>query len=158
MLASVIKLKYRCTIDFNNPEDEPCPLCGKVVCHVLEDPYKVFCTNSTCSFQDETNDDWDKPIIDRFNYLIQHSLSTPVFLRRLDHEYSDCNRPFLIKEDLQQRKFIVRDFRLDEEKYNSKAARWAGLSEDQCYLTNSPVVAKYASIKLLVKDGWRTVE
>lgn len=156
MLESIVKLKYGYTIDTNNTEDAPCPLCGGVVCHVLEDSHMVFCTKASCSFHDKTNDGyWDKVIIDRFTYLIQYP---PVFLKRLDYNYSSFKRPFLIKEDLQLGKFIVRDFRLDEEWYNSEFARRAGLSEDQCYLTNSPIVAKYASLKLLVKDGWRAVE
>lgn len=155
MIPAIIKLMYGYTIDLNNTEDEPCPKCGGVVCHVKENSHKVFCTNSLCSFQDETNDNWDKPIIDRFKYMIKYP---PVFLYRLDYNYSSYKHPFLMEEDLQQGKIVVRDFRLDEERYYSKAARWAGLSKKQCYQTNSPIIARYSTIDLLVKDGWRIEE
>lgn len=151
MNSAIIKLKYGYTIDKNNPCDEPCPRCGRVVCHVKEDPYKVFCANTFCDFQDTINPNWNKPILDRFRYFLNYP---PLYLTRNDYQYSQYKCPFISEEDIKAGRFIVRDFKLDSEKYNNEYFRRAGLEKKYCYRVDSPIIARYGSLELMVNDGW----
>ena len=149
MNSTFIKLKYGYTIDKNNPCDEPCPKCGRVVCHVKEDPYKVFCANTFCNFHDTFNPDWNKPILARFKYLLRYP---PLFLTRNDYQYSQYSCPFMTEEDIRAGRFIVREFKIDSNKY--ELFRGKGLEKKHCYQIDSPIIAKYGSLELLVNDGW----
>lgn len=134
-------------------EGGPCPKCGRVVCHVKEDPYIVFCSNTLCDFHDEYKPFWLRPIMQRFKELLKYP---PLFLKRneyrKDYLYSQYKNPFLSKEDIEDGKYIVREFELDKERYN----KWhpKGMPIENCYRIDSPIIAKYASLELLVKDGW----
>lgn len=155
MNSAIIKLKYGYTIDKNNPCDEPCPKCGRVVCHVKEDPYKVFCANTFCDFQDTFNPDWNKPILDRFRYFLNYP---PLFLYNVNNQYPYSTCPFMTKEDIKAGKFVIREFVLDEKEYYSELNKYAGLGKKYCYKIDAPIVVKYGSLELMVNDGWRIEE
>ena len=155
MHSTVIKFKYGYTLDRNNPCDEPCPKCGRVVCHVKEDPYKVFCANTFCDFHDTYDMSWNKPIIERFKKFLRYP---PIFLYRLDSLYSEFKCPFISEEDIKAGKFIIREFELDEELYNSPVSRWGGANKADCYKRDSYIIVKYGNLELMVNDGWRLKE
>lgn len=141
-----IKLKFNRTIDPNNQVSEPCPKCGRAVCHVKENPNEVFCMGWNCDFHDYTTDIVDART-ERFNYMARYG---NVFFYA-NTQYS-AHKPFMLQDDIKQGRYIIREFELDSYKYNIVSQR--GGSWESCPKENCRIVAQYYSVELMSEDGW----
>ena len=121
----------------------------RCVC-VQENDDDVFCMNTFCDFKDTLNHSYADLLIERFEYI--KSWGGPMFFN-VNYQYSSVKHPFITKEDLQENKLIIREFVLDHERYST--ARRAGISPGRCYKTNSPIIAKYGPVRLMIEDNWK---
>lgn len=149
MNGVIIKLRYGLTIDENNQCDEPCPKCGAAVCHVKENNSDVFCTSSLCSFHDKFDYTWYPWIIERIERDASYGI--PILFNH-NSRYPSCKQPVMLNEDFKKHKYIIRELTIDEQKYS--IAKYRGGSKSSCIDVNSPIIARYANLELLVKDNW----
>lgn len=150
MNKHLIKLRFGLTIDENRPVDESCPRCGSVCCYVKEEANHAFCLNTFCDFHDYTTD-----IVEvRKERFLRFARYGTVFFYRND-QY-ECNIPFMIEDDIRAKKYIIREFELDKEKYNLYISEFGEneYSWQSCYKQNCISIAQYYSIQLMCEDGW----
>ena len=70
--------------------------------------------------------------------------------------FPDCVNPFITEEDIQRGRLIIRDREFDRKKWvqNEAKFRWAGITEWDCYDSNSRIVKTYYSMEDMAKEGW----
>lgn len=150
MNKHLIKLRYGLTIDENRPVEVSCPKCGGVCCYVKEEADHAFCLNTFCDFHDYTTD-----IVEvRKERFLRFARYGTVFFYRND-QY-ECNIPFMTEDDIRAKKYIIREFELDKEKYNLYISEFGKneYSWQSCYKQNCIIIAQYYSIQLMCEDGW----
>ena len=74
----------------------------------------------------------------------------PVFFYENDRYYG--NIPFITKEDIKERRLIIRDFEIDRDYYERMKRKGGGW--ELCYKANCRIIAKYATVELMARDGW----
>lgn len=152
MNKHLIKLRFGLTIDESRPVDESCPRCGSVCCYVKEESNHAFCLNTFCDFHDYTTD-----IVEvRKERFLRFARYGTVFFFKND-QYA-CNNPFMTEEDIRAKKYIIREFELDTEKYNDdffcNSDNWWQL----CYKSNCKIIVQYHSVQLMCEDGWLVIK
>lgn len=149
MLELLIKLKYGLTIDKSRQQQEPCPRCGQVICGVKENEDDVFCVNGLCTFHDQINHSHYSWMMERISRDASYNI--PILFND-NYRYPNCRIPVMLNKDFKEGRFIIRDLRVDEKRYALYAPK--GLDRIDCIDPNSPIIAQYYSLLLLVKDGW----
>lgn len=146
MLETIIKLKYGYTLDKSKLEDERCPKCGGFVYRVKEHSKICFCSNAFCSWHGESYLEygelmpWQLCRLDAMKSAFK--FGGAIYLKD-NSNYPHAHHCVIRHSDVMDYKYIVREWESGEKSYL-----------DRLYDKPSTVVRTYASLELLIKDGW----
>ena len=70
--------------------------------------------------------------------------------------FPNFENPFITEEDVQNGKFIIRDREFDRVKWKQNEVRfkWCGITEWDCYDSNSRIIKTYYSMEDMARDAW----